>query len=258
MGLFDRFKREKQDSSKTDEIEKLKAKADKEYAETMAYFAKQDAERESQIKKAEDFNNEIMGRISQLNNAPGARKANEVAHAEAKEFLKQMKESRDKKEKQETKEIDNLTPENIVETELIKLGEKGIPKETLEEFRKSDLDFIKNSRGIASERTIISRLKETYGRFDDQNVVNIYKLNAEEYLQEMLFELAKQGFTEEKIKEFHNQTLSKINQNRRLKSERQINIPERNMNLDTFRSYQLFIKNNMQVEQQYSDNSMKR
>lgn len=242
MGLFDWRKKKNNNSNTTEDI-------DKKYEESMAYFAKEEAERAKRIKEDEDINNEITGRIAQLENAPGVRRANDVATEMAKEIAKKIKFSKENNPSEQNyqqvvkpkqtninminnqKKIveapeDKRTAEEIIDTELAKLKEKGLPDKTIEKFRQSDLDYIKAKRGIASEKEIKSRLIEVYDRFKNPQVLNAYKLSAEEYLKNIVKSLIEHGISEEEIQRFYQNKLKEIANNRKLYNERQINIPE--------------------------------
>lgn len=101
-------------------------------------------------------------------------------------------------------------PEDVIEMELTKLREMGIPEEIIQEFRNKDLEYIKEHRGIASEEAMTSRIKEVYQRFNDPAIVNIYRLSPEEFLVAGLASLQELGLSEEKAEEIKQKLLNSI------------------------------------------------
>lgn len=247
MGLFDRLKKKKQDSDKTPEIEATKARveainggkfnADEAYEKSIAYFAEEEAKQARRIKEAENINNEVMGRISQLNNAPGARRANKVAHEMAVELEKELK----KRE----------TAEEYLEKKLEKLKQAGYPKIIIDKQRENFITILKEDRTKGySENSFKSLVDKCFGWVDDLKTVEQSKpaWETEECLENYLIRLKKMGFPNEKIENIRKTQLELI------KDARQKGLSEKDIkNIYVDNNIGLYVDNVPLIAQEIQD-----
>lgn len=138
------------------------------------------------------------------------------------------------------------TPEMFLETCLKKLREKGIPEETIKEYREKDLKYIK-ANSFEPDKCI-SSLKEIYDRYDNPLVANIYILNPEEYLKEVQKALIEQGLSEENIQKFVEKMAKNIREEKELFEKRQFKVEDWSINQHTYFEAQRYVDNIHYVE----------